>query len=429
MFSKFLTSVSVLLLGQIVLRAQTLSPPVPPAETAAPVRRAEHNLFVMGLRISNDFDDNALSDNRNKQPNVITVVEPHIGWTLSDSRVKWTLDYRPGFSMSHPLSIYNSRLQLLDTGLQLTLAKRLTVRLRQDFLESNNAFDRLRDSELTPGSSALDRPNNSVITDSRTSSEQAGVDLIYALTSRTIVEASGAFYKVSYSFPGNTQQLASTRSTNVHGLYSHHLTRHNWVGLDYAVQDLTSKGPWLHSLVHSVFYTDNLSLTPSMSLSFFIGPEHSITREPAFVLSGTGSIRIAQPNWSWAGGGNYTWSGTHTTLAIGFSRRISDGAGLQGIVQLSSATAELRRQLTRQWKIRLLVSDDHNKALVAASTPISYVSIAGGLTRALTPRLSLDLRYWRVHEVANGVQPGAYLADHNRISTSLVYEFKDPLER
>ena len=433
MSTKVLTTVLLFLLGEIVLQAQTLNPLVLPGEIPMPTQRAEASkldALAIGLRISDEVDDNALSDDRNKQANLLTVIEPHLGWTLSDSRAKWTLDYRPGFSMSHPLSTYNSRSDLLDTGLQLKLTKRLTARLHESFLESNNPFDQLRSSELTQGSSTLDRPSNAIIANARTTNQQASIDLIYAIASHDIIGTTGVFYRVSYSSAGNTQQLGSAKSSSAHGFYSHHLSRRNWIGLDYNTRDLITQEPRSQALVQSVFYTDTFLLTPNGTLSFFLGPEHSVTRyEPTLLPAGTGNVFLTRPNWNWAGGANYVLSDKHTSLAIGLSHRISDGAGLQGVVKLWSATAEVRRQLARKWKGWVLVSDDRATPLVATFTPISYVSAAAGLTRAVTPKLSLDFRYWRVHEVTSGVRSNPFLADHNRISTSLVYEFKTPVER
>jgi len=45
------------------------------------------------LHVANEFDDNALNDNRNKQPNLMTVVEPQVTWKLSRARVEWLLHY------------------------------------------------------------------------------------------------------------------------------------------------------------------------------------------------------------------------------------------------------------------------------------------------------------------------------------------------
>lgn len=378
--------------------------------------------------MSEEFDDNTLNNNLDKQSSAITLFEPQIGWTLANSRTQWMLDYRPGFSKGYPISIYDSRSQLFDTSLELKPAKRLRLRIRESFLSSKNIFDQLRQSELTSGSSVLDRPNNSVLAASRETNQQAGADLTYALTARTAIGASGAFYAVTYKSAVDAQELGNASSIGTHLFLSHRSSKHNLMGLDYNLQNLITQHGRSHALVHGILYTHTLVIRPDMRLSFFVGPQRSVLNGArALFLAETDPVRHV--GWNWSGGANYTWSGMRTSLSVGFSRRISDGAGVQGIVQLSSATAEIRRQLTKQWKGRLLVSADRNQPLDVDSTALSYASFAGSVSRVLNQRLAIELQYWRIHQTGSSVDSTQVFADHNRVSASLVYEFKGPIQR
>src|SRR5579864_707731 len=160
----------LVLLGEIGLRAQTLTVPALSGEDPEPAVGAEarrENFFTAGLRLSTEFDDNALNDDRSKQSNLLSAIEPHIGWNLFSTRANWTLDYRRGFTVGYPLSLYNSHSQLLDTKVQMKLTKRLRVHLRENILQSKNVFDQLQQSDIVPGSNAVDHPNNSILTTSR----------------------------------------------------------------------------------------------------------------------------------------------------------------------------------------------------------------------------------------------------------------------
>jgi hypothetical protein len=405
--------------------------PILPGEIPTAVAGAEmspRNVFFTELRLTEEFDDNALNDDANKQANLLMLIEPNIGWRISLPRATWTLNYRPGLAAGHPISIYDSRSQLLDTTLHVMMTKRLQVRFRDSSLQSKNVFDQLQQSEFTSGSSILDRPNTSVLAAARESSEQAGTDVSYALSSRTVIGASTAFYRVRYESALDGKALASARSVGTHAFSSYRLTRHNWIGLDYRVQDLIS--PQSRFFIQSVLYTDTMLLRPSISVSFFAGPEHLRSRgEPNFLsLSDSGPHQM-RPNWSWTGGANYMWSGDRTSLIVGLSRRISDGAGLEGVVQLSTASIEIRRQLTKQLRGQVLVSDNRNRPLQPGITPLSYISFAGEFSRALGQRLSVECQYWHVHESDLGTSTITYLADHNRISMSLVYDLKTALRR
>jgi hypothetical protein len=430
---RYLLPVIVLVLGQSDMQSQSLVAPILPGEIPTSVADAETsapNVLFTGLRVTEEFDDNALNDDNRKQANLLMLIEPYIGWRISLPQATWTLNYRPGLAAGYPISIYDSRSQLLDTTLQTMMTKRLQVRFRDSLLQSKNVFDQSQQSEPASGSSVLDRPNTSIFAAARENSEQAGGDVSYALSSRAVIGASTAFYRVHYDSALDGRALASARSVGAHAFSSYYLTRHNWIGLDYHVQDVISQQPQSRSFVQSMLYTDTVLLRPRMTVSFFGGPEHLQTRgEPFFLfLSDTGPHQM-HLNWSWTGGANYVWSGDSTSLTVGLSRRISDGAGLQGVVQLSSASIEIRRQLTKRLRGQVLVSDNRNTALEAGITPLSYISFAGELSRALGQRLSIECQYWHVHESDLGASTLTYLADHDRISMSLVYDLKTALRR
>ena len=429
MFHRYLPFVIVVLLTNIILHAQMSTPvvagkPTPPSLTMEATKR---DVLVMGLRVSNDFDNNALSYSQKKQSNLLTVVEPHIGWSLWRSRANWTLDYHPGFSLSHQLSGYDSRSHMLDTTLQLMLTNHLSLRLRESFLQTQNPFDLLPESGSAPGSSVLDRPNPPLATTARARSEQSGVDIYYALDSHTVVAVGGAFFRVGYDSPQQNRVLARAQSASAHAVYSHRLSRRHWIGLEYNIQDLISEQPQSRALVHSVFYADTMQIRPNISLTFFAGPERLSKRDELLLLSER-TLGTSHANWQWAGGGVCSFTAAHTTLTVSLSQRMSDGGGFQGIAHVSDAIAELHQKLTQRWKADLLTSYSNTRMLSVTPASLSYFSIASGFTRVLTPRVSLEFRFWRVRQFGPDVGQAAYVADHNRISTSLVYDFRTPLQ-
>ena len=423
----------VFLLSNIVLRAQTAIPPVLPGEVPAPAVYTEipkENSLVTGVRVSSEFDDNALNEARDKQSNLVTLFEPHIGWAFSSARTDWMLDYRPGFSVGHPLSIYNSQSQLFDTRLRFNLRKHLRLRVRESALETKDVFDQLQQSELAPGSSVVDRPNSSILVSGRESSDQQGADLTYQLSSRTVAGISEGWYRVTYTSAGNAQELGSARSISTHAFSSYHLSQDNWAGLDYSVQALVSQQPHSRALVQSLLYTDTILMTGNMGVSLFAGPQHSVIRNEVNSLHSEATGRNAiLPLWNWAGGASFIWSQPHTIVTAGVSRRISDGAGFEGIVRLSSASVELRRQLAKRLQGKLLVSADANSPMISRFYPLSYISLSGGFVHSVNRNLSLGLQYWHSYETNAFTPTTRFLVDHNRFSLSVTYDLKTPLQR
>src|SRR5579864_7382977 len=142
MAGRYLQTTLVLLFMMIPLHAQTGMPSaLPDGLSAATEETDRSNSVMMGLRVSSEFDDNALNDNRNKRPNLMTVIEPHVIWKRSRPRLEWTLGYSNGFATSYQLSAYSSQSHLLDAGLGVRPTRRLRVTLNNSFLKSTNPFD------------------------------------------------------------------------------------------------------------------------------------------------------------------------------------------------------------------------------------------------------------------------------------------------
>jgi hypothetical protein len=389
------------------------------------------NFSTMGLRISSSFDDNALNARQNQQADLVAFVQPNLGWRVSGARVDWTIDYTLGLSRSEHCAAYDSLSHLLDGGLQLRLTKRLKLLVHEAFLKSANPFDQLQAIESATGPSVHAAPTDTAaVTATDLQTEQASGDIAYSLNAHSTVGFGGEFFSARYSLPSggvsSGQLLQSSSSTVGHGYYMRQVTRHQRTGLDYRVQKSIFNSGQSSSLVHSLAYTHTVAISPATALSFFVGPERSVTQGVAGIVASSSLVSSApQSAWQWSGGATAQWSGRRTIVRAKLSRSINDG-GLLGSAQLSTSSAEISRQIGRQWITRVMASYDHARALVGTGT-LSYPSGAASLTYMLRPNLSFELQYWRVHMSGSGSLPADLLADHNRVSMSFVYEHRHPL--
>src|SRR5712671_2249565 len=83
---RYIIPVVVLVLGQNDVQSQSSVAPILPGEIPTSVVRTETslpNVFFTELRVTEEFDDNALNDDSNRQANLLMLVEPHIGWRIS----------------------------------------------------------------------------------------------------------------------------------------------------------------------------------------------------------------------------------------------------------------------------------------------------------------------------------------------------------
>ncbi|HWZ43316.1 MAG TPA: hypothetical protein VNW97_07550 [Candidatus Saccharimonadales bacterium] len=426
--------VPLLLLAAGSLWAQAGRQPGLAGEVLLPQRATEtessrSNWLVTGVRISNDFDDNALSDDRNKQAEMISSIELHAGWLVSRPRFNWMTDYRFGVSRHQQPSANTSQSHLLDTDLQLRLARRLTVHLRNSFLESTNPLDRLNGNGPTSSTNVFDQPNNSLlVTGVRRNSEQAALDLTYTPGRHSLTGIGGSFFMVNYSAPAGTrpisQALASTNSVSGHAFYSQHLAPRYWAGIEYTAQKFQAQSGQAQLLVHNALFTQTISTTPERVLSVFAGPELSTT-SPNFSSVGRPGRMLS---WSWAGGVIYSWKGQRTSMVANASRRTSDGGGVLGTVRLTGVSIDLKQQLTHRWSALLGASYGHNQLLTGPPGTISTYSAATGLAFRLNRSTTFDVRYWRGHIPAGNTAANT-LGDHNRYSVALAYDFQSPLGR
>jgi hypothetical protein len=171
-----------------------------------------------------------------------------------------------------------------------------------------------------------------------------------------------------------------------------------------------------------------LLIRPTMKLSLFAGPERLNT---SFPLSTTPPIVLFSSGWSWSAGGTYSWSGPRTGISLGVVRQTSDGGGLSGAVQLTSAYVNLRRQLARKWTAGVNMAYSlNNRPLGNPSAALTgrYGSAGASLTWAPRQNLSVVLAYRRF-EQSRFVSLSNQWVDRNQATISINYSFRHPLGR
>ena len=404
-----------------------------PARVATTILPA--NVITMGLSVSSEYDDNFLSDNVNKQSNLMTIIEPHFAWNWSRGRLGWLVDTRNGFSASAQSSADRSRSHAVDATLRFRQNKRLTITLTNSFLESTNPFDFFRAADSSPGNGAgiPQRPTDFIPgSTAHTRSERAAASVSYALSAHGQMGLSGSFFNVKHSVAASSQLPAEfvgdEASFGVRGFYAHQLARHQGMDLAYKLEKLSGRNGT--SLIHSVLYTQTISLSSTSKLSVFTGPEVALMRNgfaaPDPTLNAVPARLFA---WHWAGGATYNWKAGKNQLALSLSRTIGNGSGLLGAVRLTSVTAGWSRKIARGWTADLSSSHDRDVTLDDAKTKLSFLWVSGGLTHALSQDLSVALKYWRVHQGASNSALGSSLADHNRAAVTLVYEHREAMGR
>ena len=432
----FLRCVLILAIGSSLAVGQVPHSQTPDFTADAPVvlpdgESTTANLAIMSLRISSDFDDNALNAQQERQADLGVLVQPHLGWRISGARLDWTSDYTMGISRSQKFPAYDSLSHLLDSRVQMRLTKRMTILVHEVYLNSSNPFDQLQSFEAVTVQVGHIVPSQTTgIAPAGVRTDQSSADIAYALSAHSQVGAGGEFFDASYNLPSvgssHGQLLQNSSSAIGHAFYTRQFTRHQWTGLDYRIQKATFGGAQ-SSLVHSLAYTHKILMSSTMALSFFVGPERSTAQGVTEMFATSQVGARPQSAWHWSGGMTGRWSERATTISARLSRRIDNG-GVLGAAELTTICAEMSHELGRGWSTKLLASHDHDTELLGAGVLLSD-SITGSLKHALAPNLSFELQYWRVHMSGNGSLPAGLVADHNRVLLSLTYEHRSALGR
>ncbi len=186
----------------------------------------------------------------------------------------------------------------------------------------------------------------------------------------------------------------------------------------------------MRTRTHSVLWFQQFTFTPHHSLVLFAGPEYSSSRAQLNVniLNFQLLIPVSSNLWSPSVGGVYTYRGAHSSFQASYMRRISDGGGYIGAVQMQSGSLSVTHELARRWTAGLTAEAMQETTVFNENGSRLRVLRAGfGLTHELTTTMSVRFAYDRLYQHGRllGYAPG----NHNRVMLSIQRSFSKPLGR
>lgn len=101
--------------------------------TQSPLR----NAFLFSIGEETWYDDNIFSNNANRHSDVVFSVVPRLAYLRQGQRVKWGLEFQPGFLLYREHPTYNSLNQGLAFDGQAQISPHVVVRLSPDFSRKN----------------------------------------------------------------------------------------------------------------------------------------------------------------------------------------------------------------------------------------------------------------------------------------------------
>jgi hypothetical protein len=385
------------------------------------------NYLSGGLVFSTAYQSDVTTGS-NGQPisDVTYTISPTISLDLTRSRLHWVFTYSPGFTFYQKTTSLNQANQNLGVNLRYRLSPHVTLSLRDTFQQTSTVLNQPNTDLQTPVSGGIIVPNYSVIApNAEVFTNTANATLTYQFAPNAMVGASGTFGNLSYPQQSQVSGLSNSSSKGGSAFYTHRLSKMHYIGLTYQYQVFSASGTGVQSETHaqSIFGFYSIYFKPTISLSFFGGPQYSSTQQlgaPSF------------QGWSPAGGVSFGWQGKLTSFAASYSQTINDGGGLSGAVHASSVNASLHRQLARKLSGGIGAAYANNSVLAASptfNTAGHTISGNASLQRQIGEHLNLQLQYTRLHQSYSEVAAISAIPNQNRVAVNISYQFSRPLGR
>jgi hypothetical protein len=386
------------------------------------------NYLRGGLTFNTAYSDNVLAGTSPTPVSGVSYsVWPTVALDETTSRLHTVLTYAPGFTFYQRTSAYNEADQNLALDVRYRLSPHVTVSVRDSFQKSSDVFNQPNQGIDLAVSGSAQGGNETVIAPLADRLTNIGNTAItYQFNANGMIGASGTFTNLHYPNPTEVPGLYDAASRGGSAFYSYRISRQHYIGVTYQYQELLSYPTTVtnQTQTHAAlgFYTFYPART--FSFSFFGGPQYYSTA-PEFLSAGQ-PLTPASQAWTPAAGASLNWQARHTAVTVSYLHTVSSSGGLISAVQLDSATASVRRQITRNLSASLAGSYANNAVLSAGSLGGHSTSASAALQRQVGEHVSLQAGYTHLHQSYGAIFPNP---DTNREWVSISYQFSRPLGR
>lgn len=388
------------------------------------------NIFEGTISVGSFFDDNAAIGTVPRQWNLNYSITPSLEFEETRPRLDWGLKYAPGFVKSQNLSNRNLFSQNFGGHFTWLPSPHTSLSAQQTYIRSNNIFQQ---SATTPGPTIS--PNQTIFFPSLLqTSILSNAEYSYQFAEHSSIGLGGSFASARVDTTpksGPTQSLIRSQTASGNAYYSHQFSEQNQLGAQYVAQVLRFPANNARTTTHTFLLFDEMKLTPNTTFTIYGGPEYSLTANQVVINLGfiTITIPVRANQWHTAGGAIYNWTGQRLAVTLNYTRRISDGGGLVGAVELNAGTAKFRWRLANRWSLTstLTGADNQLLAVKSAQNELRTYSARAGMQYQLSKDLAMEMSYERLNET--GGFAGFPIGNHDLAAASITYSFFKPLGR
>lgn len=386
------------------------------------------NYLHGGFVFTSAYTDNALAGLRNTPTSDISFsIAPRIALDETTSRAHLTLAYAPGFTFYRRLSGLDATDQNASVNFSYRLSPHVTFSATDGFQKSSSVFNQPALNAAGVVGGGGEGPNFSVIAPiANLLSNSGNAGLAYQFALNQMIGASGTFTNLHYPNEAQVPGLYDSSSQAGLAFYALRLSRKQYAGVTYQYQRLLSypTGYTNETQTHAALLFYSVYPAKGLSFSFFGGYQYSDTVQASPFLK--------SKQWTPTGGASISWQGRWNSVALSYMHVISSGGGLVGAVQLDSAMASVRQQITRI--LNASVSGGYAQNDILGGSLLKQTnghSILGtaSLQQQFGQHLNVQLGYTRMRQDYSGVPVLAFNPNTNREFVSFSYQFARPLGR
>lgn len=412
--------------------SQMSVPPPVSAESYPTVTGSEarSNYLRTGVTVTSAYTDNLLGGVSTRPVSDESYsIAPFIALDETTSRVHSILTFDPGFTFYQHTSSRNEADENAGLDISYRLSPHVTLSLVDSFRKSSNLMNQPNGFESPVFGSGQVSPITVFAPVADQLSNTGTAQLTYQFGLNAMVGVSGTFTNLHYSNPAEVPGLYDSGSRGGSVFYTHRLSGRHYVGATYDYQTLLAYpvGFRAQTTTNDLMLFYSVYLKPTVSLSFFGGPQYSDTQE---------SIAPMLRAWSPASGASLAWQERQTNFAVSYSQMIAPGGGLIGAVHQDAGTISMHRQLRRTMSGGFAAQYARNRLLdtgllqaVGGFNGGHSISGTVSLDRQLGEHFALGLGYSRLHQSYGNISAISSAPDTNRGWVSVSYQFARPLGR
>lgn len=415
--------------------APMLTPPPVSGQSypTASASEARSNYLRYGLTFSTAYSDNATESSSGSISEANYSLWPTVALDETTSTLHSVLTYSPGFTFYQKTSGLDATDQTISIDEHYRVSPHVTFSGGDSFHKSSSVFNQ---PDLASGgvSGGAQGPNLSVVAPIAELLNNTGsVGATYQFAANGMVGGNGTFTNLHYPNPTQVPGLSDSSSQGASAFSSLRISKLHYVGVNYQYQRLLSYPTQglNETQTHAILFFYTLYATPTFSVSFFGGPQHSDTVQPPLP-----PLNIQLPAaraWTPAAGASLSWQGRVNSVAVSYKHIISGGGGLFGAVQMDSASASMQQQIARSLSGSLAASYAQNDLLASplfgGASSGHTISGTVSLQKQFGEHFNAQVGYTRLHQSYGGVAVLSTNPDTNREFVSVSYQFSRPLGR